>query len=490
MLLNELFEKAPKIEIDNIMVDSREVVNNSIFFCIKGMLNDGHDFYRQAIENGAVVIVYSDEIDTNVENVTFIKVKDVVSALGNVADKFYDYPSKQMVMYGVTGTNGKSTITSLIKQLLNNYKKCGYIGTISIEYGNVVLPPLLTTPSILDLQYYLSKMVEASVKACALEVSSIGIEQKRVDNIDFDVCVFTNLTHDHLDYHGTIDNYFKAKKRLFDNMKIDGKVITNIDDEYGLAIVADTKAKVYTYGINKEADYQATNIEILKNKTIFTLKCNGNEYRLKTNLVATFNVYNVLAAIAALNVSGISIADILKNLENLTNIEGRMHNIEMGQPFNIIVDFAHTPDGLEKVFQYAANITSTKNRIIAVFGSAGKRDTKKRKIFGELANKYCDLIILTEDDPRDEEVVDIANEIAEGITDKNYVIIEDRYNAIRQAIDIANSADTILILGKGDETFIYREFGREPYIGDHKACKEILEKYYLEGFEPNINNNL
>ena len=478
MLLNELFENAPKIEIENIMTDSRKKRKNSIFFCIKGMVFDGHKFYRQAIENGAVVIVYSQDIDTSVDNIVFIKVSDVVGALGRVSDKFFDYPSKNLFMYGVTGTNGKSSVTSLIKSLSASKRKCGYIGTISIEYGDVKLPPLLTTPTVLDLQGYLAKMVAAGMDSCALEVSSIGIEQKRVSNIDFDIAIFTNLTHDHMDYHGTMAEYFMAKKQFFDSMKIDGIVITNADDDFGMEIVEDTKAKVYTYGIDNEADFQAKDIELQASQTIFTLVSRDGEYRLKTSLVARFNVYNLLAAIAALRLSGFEMAEIIDNLDRMGQIEGRMHIIDHGQPFNILVDFAHTPDGLEKVFQYASEITSPKNRIIAVFGSAGKRDVRKRVIFGELADKYCDMIILTEDDPRDEQVEEIAEEIAGGIRDKNYIIVLDRYNAIRQAIDIANTDDTILILGKGDEQFMYRVYGREPYIGDHKACIEILDKYY------------
>lgn len=480
MLLNELFENAPEIEIENITSDSRSKKKNSIFFCIKGMVFDGHKYYKQSIANGAVVIVHSHSIDTTVKNVVFIKVPNVVEALGRVSDKFYHYPSKQLFMYGVTGTNGKSSVTSLIKKLLNNYKKCGYIGTISIEYNDLKLPPLLTTPTVLDLQYYLSEMVDAGMDSCALEVSSIGIEQKRVNNIDFDIAIFTNLTHDHMDYHGSMSAYFNAKKQFFDSMKIEGIVITNVDDQYGLEIVENTKAKVYTYGIDNEADYRAKDIDLQAKQTIFTLECKEGDFRLKTNLVAKFNVYNLLATIAALRLSGIEMSQIISSLDTLGHIEGRMHLIEENQPFNIIVDFAHTPDGIEKVFQYASEITSPKNRIIAVFGSAGKRDIKKRVIFGELADKYCDMVILTEDDPRDEDVEDIANQIASGIKNTNYTIVLDRYNAIRQAIDIANINDTILILGKGDEQFMYRVYGREPYIGDHKACIEILEKFYLE----------
>lgn len=479
MLLNQLFEDAPSIEIQQLMIDSRQKCKDAIFFCLKGLENDGHHYIDMAIQNGAKVIVYSDDI-TKKEDVIYIKVNDVTKALNVICNKFYQYPSQKLKMYGVTGTNGKSSVTTLIRNILNPYQKCGYIGTISIEYGNVKLPPLLTTPNVVDLQYYLDAMVKDDVKACALEVSSIGIEQKRVDGIHFDVCVYTNLTHDHLDYHGTIEDYFHAKKKLFDMMHPNSYAIINIDDPYALKMVEDCHANIVTYGINHVADYQACNIQLMADKTVLTLKVNQQEYRIETNLVALFNVYNLLAAISALHKTGLSMDLIIQQLTQLKQIEGRMEKVVLGQPFNVIVDFAHTPDGIEKVMKYAQEITPKERRIIAVFGSAGKRDFKKRIMFGQLADKYCDMIILTEDDPRDEDVFQIAQEIAEGIKKKNHIIIEDRYNAIRQAIEMATANDTILILGKGDEAFIYREFGREEYRGDQNVAKDMIKRYYFK----------
>ncbi len=473
--LSALFQNAPDIEIKSLMSDSRKKRPNSIFFCVKGMMFDGHRFINQAIENGAIVIVHSEMIDKTDPNITYIKVKNVIQAYNSVASAFYGFPSKILTMFGVTGTNGKSSVTTLIKSLYNEIVPTGYIGTISIEYGSVKLPPMLTTPEVDDLHGILKDMVNAGIKACALEVSSIGIEQGRVNAIDFDVAIFTNLTHDHLDYHGTMENYFQAKKLFFDNMKPGGIAITNVDDPYGLQIVSNTLSRVVTYGINNQADYQAKNIQVLKDKTIFTLSCFKTEYRVETNLVAYFNVYNLLAAIAALNVQGVSIEDLLPKLVNIKQIEGRMERIDVGQNFNVIVDFAHTPDGIVKVCEYASKITPKGNRIIAVFGSAGKRDVKKRKIFGQIADKYCDMIILTEDDPRDESVYDIACEIAGGIEKTNYIIIEDRYYAIAQAVELADENDTILLLGKGDEQFLYREFGTESYLGDDRIAREVIK---------------
>ncbi|MDI9519470.1 MAG: UDP-N-acetylmuramoyl-L-alanyl-D-glutamate--2,6-diaminopimelate ligase [Bacillota bacterium] len=478
--LSYLFQNAPDIEIKSLMSDSRKKRPDSIFFCVKGMMFNGHRFINQAIENGAKVIVHSESLEDINPDITYIKVKNVQQAFNSVADAFYGRASSKLRMFGITGTNGKSSVASLIKDLLDEYEPTGYIGTIAIEYGSVKLEPTLTTPEVDDLHGILRDMVNANIKACALEVSSIGIEQERVSSIDFDVAIFTNLTHDHLDYHGNMENYYEIKKRFFDSIKPTGTVITNVDDTYGLSIVEDVSCKVLTYGIHNEADYQAINFQIMKDKTVFTLVCFGRRYKVETNLVAMFNIYNLLACLAALDSQGFNIEKMIPKLTNIKQIEGRMQRIDLGQPFNIIVDFAHTPDGIKKVCEYASKITPKGNRIISVFGSAGKRDTKKRKIFGEIADKYCDMIILTEDDPRDESVYDIAMEIASGIKETNYVIIEDRYYAIQQAIELALANDTILILGKGNETFIYREFGTEQYLGDDKVVKETINKIMEE----------
>ena len=485
MKLNQLIDGAPEIEIEHLATDSRKKYKNSLFFCIKGLMHDGHRFVTMAINNGAVAIVHSDELASYNPNVTYIRVKNTVKALNMIASRFYGHPSEKLTMYGVTGTNGKSSIAKMIKDLVGNVKPCGYIGTIAIEYGDVKLPPLLTTPDVIDIQRILADMNDAGMKACALEVSSIGLEQHRVDAVDFDVAIFTNFTHDHLDYHGTMENYFDAKKVLFDNLTDRQIAVYNVDDPRGNDIVKGCKAHCFSYGIVNEADYRAKNIHILADRTIFTLEVMRKEYRVETNLIAMFNIYNLLAAIAALHQTNYDLEQIIEAIPSIGQIDGRMEKVEEGQPFNILVDFAHTPDGLKQIFEFAAKITPVDRRIIAVFGSAGKRDTKKRPIFGQLADRYCDMIILTEDDPRDENPIDIAQDIAQGISKTNYIIIESRYDAIRQAIEMANVQDTILILGKGDEEFMYSEYGREPWPGDQNVAKEILHKYYFENVDEN-----
>lgn len=479
MRLSKLFKNAPTINITGLCFDSRKVRRGNIYFCLPGMTYDGHDFIEQAIKRGANCIVHSKKLDYMPSGAVYIRVADVMDAMNQCAKLFYAKPCDKMLMYGVTGTNGKSTISTIIRSIRNTLEPCGYIGTIAIEYGAIKLAPDLTTPDALFLQEKLADMVRCGMKACALEVSSHGLAQHRVDAIDFDVAIFTNFTYDHLDFHGTLENYFEAKSLLFKNrVKSTGVSILNIDDEKYEALKELSNARVISYGIDKECDYRAANIEINSKYSRFDLIYKEKTYKVKTNLVATYNIYNLLAAIAALHETGMSLQIIIDKCASLPQVEGRLEQIDCGQPFHVIVDFAHTPDGMEKIMQYAQKILPEGKKITAVFGSAGKRDIAKRKVFGELADKYCDLIILTEDDPRDEDPKEIADQIREGIHNTQNIFIQDRYEAIRQAIENANPQDVILLLGKGDEPYIYRENGRAPWMGDNVAVKECIKKYY------------
>ncbi|WP_281521468.1 UDP-N-acetylmuramoyl-L-alanyl-D-glutamate--2,6-diaminopimelate ligase [Dubosiella newyorkensis] len=478
MRLSKLFKNAPTVNVSGLCFDSRKVKPDNVYFCLPGLTFDGHDFIDDAIKNGAICIVHSREIEKKQNGVIYIKVSDVNAAMNQCARLYYGRPSDKMTMFGITGTNGKSTIANIIRSIMNEVEPCGYIGTIAIEYGDVKLMPDLTTPDALFLQSKLADMVNAGIKACALEVSSHGLSQGRVDGINFNVAVFTNFTYDHLDFHGTLENYFDAKCILFkDRVRSDGVSILNIDDKKFEALKSISKARVISYGIDHEADYRAINIQMDSNSTHFDLVYQGKAYSVMTNLVATYNIYNLLAAIAALHESGVSMDTILSACSHLPQVEGRLEQIKEGQSFNVIVDFAHTPDGMEKMMQFGRMITPENSDLIAVFGSAGKRDVAKRKVFGELADKYCDYVILTEDDPRDEDPKEIADMIKEGIKNTANIYIEDRYEAIRQAIENAKESDTILLLGKGDEAFIYREEGRAPWIGDDKAARECIQKY-------------
>lgn len=479
MKLNRLFKDATPLDIKEFMTDSRIELKKSLFFCLKGMVHDGHTFVNQAIKNGAIAVVYSDEIEF-VEGIEYIKVENVVQELNRVAAIFFKHPSHKLNLIGVTGTNGKSTIAKTIKELYSLWSPCGYSGTISIEYGPNKEKPDFTTDETVPLLKMLNRMIKANMKAAALEISSQGLDQHRVDALNFDIGIFTNLTHDHLDYHGNLESYFQAKKRLFTLIKPKGCSIINIDDTYGARLFNEIETRKYSYSIHEKADYQAKDIELNALSTKFTLIVDNVEYPLETNFVSEFNLSNLLAVIASLHQSGFSLEQITSQLNNLPQVDGRMEVIQEGQSFNVIVDYAHTPDGFEKIYQFADSITPANNKIISVFGSAGKRDSKKRPILGSISDKYCQMIILTEEDPRNESALQIAQEISTGIKQNNFIIVLDRYDAILQALELANKNDTVLILAKGNERYITRQFGKEYWMGDDSAAKDILKKFIVQ----------
>ncbi|NTW95083.1 MAG: UDP-N-acetylmuramoyl-L-alanyl-D-glutamate--2,6-diaminopimelate ligase [Erysipelotrichaceae bacterium] len=475
MKLNLLFKNAKPIEIESLMSDSRLQIKNSLFFCLKGMKHDGHLHINQAVENGAVAIVHSDDLSNYIPFVEYIRVDDAYVALNKVATIFYDYPCDKLRVFGVTGTNGKTTIAKVIKSVYSDYLNCGYIGTIGFEYGNIIEKPDFTTPEVIGLHEVLSRMIKVKMKAVAIEISSQGLEQHRVDALRLKSAIFTNLTHDHLDYHGTMENYYQAKKKIFSLLNNDGYAILNVDDTYGLRLVEELSCKKKTYGVIGEADYKAKNIVFKDDETSFDMIVQDKTYKVSTNLLGMFNVYNLLAVIASCHLNGMRISNILESVKNLPQVDGRLQHVKMGQNYRVIVDYAHTPDGFEKVFEYADIITPKTNKIIAVFGAAGLRDTKKRAVLGSIADRYCTNIIITEEDPRTEDSFEILKQIASGIKTTRHLIILDRLDAIRQAIELANKNDTVLVLGKGNEDYICRANGKELWLGDVVACEEILK---------------
>ncbi len=476
MKLNNLFRNAKPIEIDSLMSDSRIKANNSLFFCLRGMKHDGHQHISQAVENGAIAIVHCEELNTYIPFVEYIKVEDSFIQLNRCAAIFYGNPSDKLKLFGVTGTNGKTTIAKVIKAVYSTHLNCGYIGTIGLEYGNVSEKPDYTTPEVISLHEILDKMVKAKMKAVAIEISSQGLEQHRVDALKLKTAIFTNLTHDHLDYHGTMENYYQAKKKIFSLLSNDGYAILNLDDPYGLRLNEELTCKKKTTAVYEQADYKADNVVFKDDKTLFTLTVNEKTYEVETNLLGMFNIHNLLAVIATCHLNGMRITNILDCIKTLPQVEGRLQHVRLGQSYRVIVDYAHTPDGFEKVFEYADIITPKDHKIITVFGAAGLRDTKKRAILGTVADRYCTNIILTEEDPRTEDSLGILEQVATGIKNTRHLIILDRFDAIRQAIELANTNDTVLVLGKGNEDYIYRLNGKEHWIGDVTACEQILNE--------------
>lgn len=461
------------IEISEIMTDSRKKTTDAVFFAIEGLSRDGHDFIEQAISNGAIMIVHSKDLETYDPDVIYIKADDTLKCLNEFAAFFNDYPSKKMHVFGVTGTNGKTTISYMIYDILNRIDSCGYIGTLGYAYDKSMHEQYYTTPTAEQLQSILKEIYDNGCQNVAIEVSSQGLDLHRADTVDFDCVMFTNLTHDHLDYHKTFENYYKAKAKLFEIANKNGVAIINTDDEYGRRLYDECNIRKVSYGMDK-GDYHLENVELSDNRSSFDIIHEEKHYHIESNLLALYNVYNILCAFAALVESGYDPEVFIDFFKDISLIPGRMERIDEGQNFDVIVDFAHTPDGFNKIIDYARSICQGK--IIVTFGMAGSRDRLKRPIIGEIVDEKCDEIILTSDDNHYERFEDIANEIMEGIKKKKAMIIEDRIEAIEYAISRCQSGDCLLILGKGDDDFNKVEDRKEPYPGDNNVAREILKR--------------
>ncbi len=477
MLLNRLFSGARDIKIENLSTDSRLKLDSSLFFCVVGETVDGHAFAEQAIENGAVAIVHQNELTTvsgKYPDVEFIKVKDVIGSLGKAANIFYSNPSKNMDVYAVTGTNGKTSVAYLLSEVLNKFELSSYNGTQGYKIGDKWGQGVhMTTPPTLELTSLLSAMQSAGSRSVCLEVSSHGLKMRRVENLDVDVAIFTNLSRDHLDYHKTMDDYFESKALLFKCLKPSALAVINIDDEYGQRLLTKTNARVVTYGKNRLADYRLLDVEERIDSTAFSFSKRCKIYQVETNIIGGVNAYNLLALIATLSTTKMSIEEAINSVKNINFEIGRFQNVA-NDICNVIVDYAHTPAGFNSFFSFVNSVKSEDSAVISVFGSAGKRDKGKRRIMGMVASTYSDVIVLTEEDHRDEDVVSICKEIKEGVSeDVEVYIVPEREKAIEKAISIAKKNDVVCILGKGIETFLDRGDKSEFYIGDHEVVKKV-----------------
>lgn len=447
--------------IQEIAHDSRKVSKDILFVCIPGETVDGHHFIKQAVEHGAVAVLVEKDVFVPA-GIVVIKVPDVRVAMQAIVPYFYDYPSRKMRVIGITGTNGKTTITYLLRSILQRAGfKVGIIGTIQIMIEDEVLPIHNTTPDVIDLQGILAKMAERGVAYVVMEVSSHALDQNRVVGCEFDVAVFTNLTQDHLDYHKTLDNYAKAKAKLFalgpgSAFKNHKAAVINVDDEYSGMMLAQAKCKTLTYSINKPSDLKAADVHLLAKGATF--KIGGTLAKnmvLNLKITGLFNIYNVMAAVGAALAENIDIAVIKEALEKVTGVAGRFELVDEGQDFAVIVDYAHTPDGLKNVLDTAREITE--RRIITVFGCGGNRDQKKRPIMGRIAAMLSDIVISTSDNPRKEDPEFILSQVEAGILsclgDKQHEKITDRKAAIYRAIALAKSGDIVVIAGKGHEDY-------------------------------------
>jgi UDP-N-acetylmuramoyl-L-alanyl-D-glutamate--2,6-diaminopimelate ligase len=463
------------IAISKIEFDSRKIELNDVFVAIKGTLSDGHSFIQKALSLGAIAVVCEEFPEVIVNGVTYIKVKDTNEALAFLAANYYENPSENIRLVGVTGTNGKTTIASLLYQL---FKKAGYkvglLSTVKILVDETEYKATHTTPDSLTLNYYLDQMIQEGCEFCFMEVSSHGIHQKRTEALHFTGGVFTNLSHDHLDYHNTFAEYRDVKKSFFDNLPKDAFAITNVDDKNGAVMLQNTKAKKLTYALKSYADYRA---QILENQLSgLLLKINDNEVWVK--LIGSFNAYNLLAIYGVAVELGVENVEALRLLSELESVSGRFQFIVSESNITAIVDYAHTPDALENVLKTIEDIRTKNEQLITVVGCGGDRDKTKRPIMAQIASSLSDKAIFTSDNPRTENPETIIQEMEKGVEPQNFkktIAILDRKQAIKTACQFANPNDIILIAGKGHET--YQEVnGIRHDFDDLKMVTELLQQ--------------
>ncbi|MEE9362951.1 MAG: UDP-N-acetylmuramoyl-L-alanyl-D-glutamate--2,6-diaminopimelate ligase [Cellulophaga sp.] len=462
-----------EVILNAINFDSRKVVLNDVFVAIKGIITDGHKYIDTAIGLGAIAIVCEKLPEQMKDGITYVEVENGNSALAIMASNYYNTPSKNLKLVGVTGTNGKTTVSSLLFQL---FKKAGYkvglLSTIVIKVDNVDYATSHTTPDALVINKYLDLMSQEGVEFCFMEVSSHGIHQKRTEGLVFEGAIFTNLSHDHLDYHKTFAEYRDTKKTLFDNLPKKAFAISNMDDKNGLVMLQNTKAKKVTYALKTYADYRA---QILENQfSGQLLKIDGNE--IWSRLIGSFNAYNLLAIYATADMLGLEKLETLRLMSELENVDGRFQYYISKEKITAIVDYAHTPDALKNVIDTINTLRTGNETVITVVGCGGDRDKSKRPVMGHIASELSGKVIFTSDNPRTESPSAILEEIEAGVEPQNVrkiLSIENRKQAIKTACQLANANDIILVAGKGHET--YQETnGKRIDFDDFEIVKNLL----------------
>jgi UDP-N-acetylmuramoyl-L-alanyl-D-glutamate--2,6-diaminopimelate ligase len=476
MRLDQVIPSAPSgaadLVITNLAYDNRAVTPGTLFFCVPGFTRDGHDFARDAIANGAVALVVERPLDSSVPE---IAVPSVRQAMAPAAARFYRDPTKDLQIVGVTGTNGKTTTAFLVRALLEaDNRQTGLLGTVKSIIGGAEHEVQHTTPEAIDLQRTFRRMLEHNDNACAMEVSSHALALHRADAIHFAAAIFTNLTQDHLDFHPTMADYFNAKRRLFDGGATETqRAIVNVDDPYGARLAAQLEDPI-TFALTKpDATYRAENVETGLHGSRFTLSTPETQLELHSPLRGRFNVYNVLGALAAADTLHVPIDTAAEAIETAGQVPGRFQPVDEGQPFAVLVDYAHTPDSLENVLDAARNLTD--KRLHVVFGAGGDRDRTKRPLMGEIASRLADRVVVTSDNPRSEDPEAIIDEILVGAGAGPTVEHNpDRREAIAHAITTAEDGDVVVIAGKGHEQGQEFAGGRKIPFDDVTVAREIL----------------
>ncbi len=466
-------------EITGIAYDSRRVMPGHMFVAVRGERTDGHRYVEAAIDRGAAAVVLEQDSGMS-PRATRIKVADARRTMALASARFYEHPSQQLKVVGVTGTNGKTTTAFMIKSVMEAAGiNTGLLGTVQYEIGARVIPAARTTPESVEIQDMMSQMVRAGCGGCAMEVSSHALAQQRVSGVDFDVAVFTNLSQDHLDYHETMENYFEAKSRLFASLATlqkRGRAVVNVDSTHGRAIISRLggNVAVLTYGVASDALVRAHDVRVSPEGTCFIVRTPQGSRPLSLPLIGRHNVSNALAAIATGLEMGIEMGDIEKALAELRPVPGRLERVEVPEPYTVYVDYAHTAEAMRNALVTVGELT--RSRLIVVFGCGGDRDRGKRAPMGQVAAELADFTILTSDNPRTEEPQDIVQQIEAGFPSElrhQYQVILDRREAIERALDIAREGDTVLVAGKGHES--YQEFGDTVVPFNDR---QVVEEYF------------
>lgn len=472
---NEIISGSNEIDVERISYDSRKVAKNSVFVCINGINVNGHDYINEAIRNGAVAIVVEEELKIENAGITVIKVDNSKISLASMSNLFYGKPSKEINLIGVTGTNGKTTVIHYIKDILEyNKKRTAIIGTLGYEFENKEssiekINP--TTPESLELQGIFREFIDMGAENVVMEVTSSALAKSRVEYCNFNIGVFTNLSQDHLDEHGTMENYKKEKMKLFEKCSIG---IINLDDKISQEIIENAKCEIVTYGINKEADIRATEIEYKNDSVQFKVNYRDVRVKIEVGIPGKVTVYNTLAAIGACISLEMDIKDILNSISGLKYVPGRLEMVKNNANKSVIVDYAHTPDALERLLMMSRETTDGK--IITIFGCGGDRDKTKRKIMGMAAGILSDYCIITSDNPRTENPENIIEDVEEGmeVINSSYEKIIDRRKAIERGLELLKNEDLLVIAGKGHED--YQIIGNKKiHFDDREVVREILK---------------
>ena len=464
------------VAVKDVQTDSRKVSADTLFIAVKGTQVDGHDFIASAIVSGSKAIICEMLPATIDETVTYVLVDDAQEAIAIVANNFYDNPSKELKLVGVTGTNGKTTIATLLFKLFTEFNfTCGLISTVQNQIGDAIIPSTHTTPDAIALNALLRQMVNEGCVYVFMECSSHAIHQKRIFGLDFTGALFSNITHDHLDYHKTFDEYIKVKKTFFDNLSSEAFAISNKDDKRGEVMLQNTKAKKHLYSLRSDAEYKGRIIE----NSLLGLHMMVNNLEVHFRMIGEFNAYNLLAVYGAAVCLGKKPQDVLTLLSSLTGAEGRFDYTVSNQQITGIVDYAHTPDALENILSTINKLRKGNEKVITVVGCGGNRDKTKRPVMAKVACDKSDKVIITSDNPRNEVPADIINDMIvdlDSASKKKYIAIEDRKEAIKLAVSMAEKDDIILVAGKGHEKYQDIKGIKHPF-DDKQVLEEMFEMF-------------